>query len=122
MVGSPLFTYKVILCTLIFTELSAEEMAAFRRIIVEDLRTIHFPTEKHVAKRVAFESAIRRPYFHAKPLGEGDHQCVSAHSHIVGARSGDYMFSVFLFGMNFARGQYLGGHKYSTENMKRAKQ
>ncbi|XP_064599898.1 pre-mRNA-processing factor 39-like [Liolophura sinensis] len=44
------------------------ELPALRAKIIETRQAVHKLTEEEVSKRWAFEEAIKRPYFHVKPL------------------------------------------------------
>ncbi|XP_065343520.1 pre-mRNA-processing factor 39 isoform X1 [Cloeon dipterum] len=52
-------------------ERQKEEVAALRDKLVELRKATHKATVKAVADRWAFEEAIKRPYFHVKPLEKG---------------------------------------------------
>lgn len=45
-----------------------EALKLFRLAVLDKRRKVHLKTESQVSKRWSFEEAIKRPYFHVKPL------------------------------------------------------
>lgn len=70
--------------------------AKLRERVIESRTAVHRETTAQVDKRKDFEAAIKRPYFHAKPLDK--HQLQNWHDYLdFEVAQGDHRRTVFLF-------------------------